>query len=229
MQDDYLALEKAWKKIHQSNIKEEKYVHWALSRVAYPSGSDVSHNYVTRTVLKGEKQLAAYLENSIFPADIESVLTAAERELVSRTGDIRKLIRSEVYARADYILPEDMAMPKVSVFNYFSFPPTGSRSAHLQVERDIWMPVHQARIAAEELNGWVLLTKRLPFGSGAPYQDATVDLYDDMEEYLRVYNPTPFMAKAHPGQDMETLFAATDAAATLISGEVRVWVDDARH
>ncbi|MCB0583611.1 MAG: hypothetical protein KDD10_30300, partial [Phaeodactylibacter sp.] len=53
--DDYLKLEKAWKKIHEANIKAGKYSYWTLTSVLYPSGAEEAYNYVTRINFSGEK------------------------------------------------------------------------------------------------------------------------------------------------------------------------------
>ena len=224
MHDKYLQLEKAWKKIHQANVKAGKYNFWELTQVAFPSGDDEAYNYVTRINFKGEKQLAEYLQNWEMP-DLTAILTAEERALVDSTSVIRTLVKSEVWAHADMALGKDIDKEKIVVFNYFDFPETGSRAEHLRVEREIWKPVHEARVNDGKMTGWVLLTKRLPNGSAEAYHDATVDLYADMEQFLSQGNPVPYFEKVHAGKDANKLFAETNAACDLIRQEVRMIVD----
>ncbi|HRI61666.1 MAG TPA: hypothetical protein PK228_18130 [Saprospiraceae bacterium] len=225
MHDEYLKLEKAWKKIHQANIKAGKYNFWELTQVAYPSGDNEAYNYVTRINFKGEKQLAGYLENWTMP-DLATILTPEERTLVDRTTEIRTLVKSEIWSHADMALGKDIDKEKIVVFNYFDFPETGSQTAHQRVEREIWKPVHEARIKDGKMTGWILVAKQLPWGSADAYHDATVDLYADWEQFLAQGNPIPYFEKVHAGKDADKLFAETDAACDLIRQEVRTVVNN---
>ncbi|MCO6489348.1 MAG: hypothetical protein J5I98_13065 [Phaeodactylibacter sp.] len=226
--DDYLKLEKAWKKIHEANIKAGKYSYWTLTSVLYPSGANEAYNYVTRINFSGEKQLADYLENWAMPG-LENILTKEERDMVARTPEFRTLVRSEIWARADQDVSEDMSDANVMVFNFFNFPETGSRTDHMRVEREIWKPVHKARREAGEMKGWVLLAKQLPYGSADAYHDATVDIYANMEQFLNQGSPLPYFEKVHAGKDVDKLLAETEAAADLIRAEVRMKVDEAKE
>lgn len=227
MHDEYLKLEKAWRKIHHANIVAGKYNFWELTQVAYPSGANVEYNYVTRINFKGEKQLADYIENWPSP-DLKTLLTPEELALVNRTSEIRTLVKSEIWAHEDVVADEDMSDQKVSVFNYFDFPETGSRSEHFRVEKEIWKPVHDARRKDGKMKGWVLLGKVLPGGSHQPYFDATVDLYTNMEQFLSQGDPISYFEKIHAGKDFNKMYAETDAACDLIRQEVRIVLDDVK-
>lgn len=226
MHDEYLKLEKAWKKIHQANIKEGKYNFWELTRVEFPNGDNEEYNYVIRTNFKGEKQLAGYLGNWTMPANLESILTKEEMALVERTSEIRMWVKSEVWFHADLTVGKDIENEKIVVFNYFNFPESGSRTDHFRVEREIWKPVHEARIKDGKMIGWVMAGKSMPNGSAQPYFDATVDLYADWEQFLSQSSPIPYFEKIHAGKDFEKLYAETEAACDLIRQEVRSVVDN---
>ncbi len=225
MHDEYLKLENAWKKIHQANIKAGKYNFWELTQVAYPSGAGVEYNYVTRINLKGEKQLANYLQNWEYP-DLAAILTPEERAMVNRTNEIRTMVKSEIWSHADMAAGKDIGKEKIVVFNYFNFPQTGSSTDHFRVEREIWKPVHEARINDGQMIGWVLLGKVVPGGSAEPYFDGTVDLYADWEQFLSSGSPVPYFEKVHAGKDFNKLFNETEAACDLIRQEVRMVVDE---
>lgn len=225
MNAEYLKLEKAWKKIHQANIKAGKYNAWELTRVEYPSGADVEYNYVTRINFRGEKQLAEYHANWPFP-DLKAILTPEEILLVNRTEEIRTRVKTEIWSHADMVAGKDMDKEKIVVFNYFNFPETGSRSAHYRAEREIWKPVHDARIKDGEMIGWVMIGKVFPSGSAQPYFDATVDLYADWEQYLTSGSPIPYFEKTHAGKDFNKLYDETGAACRQIRTDVRSVVDN---
>ncbi|HMQ48426.1 MAG TPA: hypothetical protein PKA00_13515 [Saprospiraceae bacterium] len=226
MHEEYLKLEKAWKKIHQANIKEGKYMAWELTRVEYPCGDNEEYNYVTRTNFRGEKQLANYLGNWTMPANLESLLSKEELALVERSSEIRTWVKSEVWFHEDMTVGKDINNEKIVVFNYFNFPESGSRTDHFRVEREIWKPVHEARIKDGKMIGWVMVGKTLPSGSAQPYFDATVDLYADWEQFLSLSNPIPYFEKIHAGKDFNQLFDETDAACDLLRQEVRMVLDN---
>lgn len=62
-------------------------------------------------------------------------------------------------------------------------------------------------------------------GAGQRFQDVTVDLYIDLESFLSGGSPIPHFEKVHAGKDMDELFDKTDAAAILLSREVRLVID----
>lgn len=227
MYDEYLKLEKAWKKIHQANIKAGKYNFWELTQVVYPSGAKEEYNYVTRTNFRGEKQLAEYIQNWQMP-DLAAILTAEEQALVARTSEIRTWVKSEIWSHEDVTVGQDIDKEKIVVFNFFDFPEKSNRTEHFRVEREIWKPIHEARIQDGKMTGWVLLAKQLPYGSNETYHDATVDLYADMEQFLAQGSPVPYFEKVHAGKDMDKMWTETDAACDLIRQEVRMIVDNSK-
>lgn len=225
MRKDYLALEKAWKKIHLKNINAGKYESWNLVRVASPSGVSSEYNFITRTRFKGEKAIAEHIENSSMPENWESLLTAEEIALVKRGNEIRTWVKSETWTLGDIIYPEG-TKANVSVFNYFDYPEGSGRSDHFKVEKEIWKPVHQARINDGKLKGWVLTRMVMPVGTSMPYHDATVDLYDNIEQMM-MDNPMPYFEKVHPGKNVDKLLEETGAVSDLVRREVRINLDSA--
>ena len=184
MHDDYLALEKAWKKLHTASKKAGKISGWTLERVVSPGGSSMAYNYITRQRLDGEKQLAGYLSGTNMPDNWTSLLTPDELALVMRTSEIRTWVKLEVWSSVDRVMAEKMENAKVNTFNYFSVPEGKTNEDHYQMERDIWMPVHSQRVNSGTMKGWVLLDLVMPMGNTQPYSCATVDIYTDMEQML---------------------------------------------
>ena len=223
MNDDYVKCEQAWKKIHAAKKKAGKLEDWSLYQVISPSGADAEYDYVTRNTFVGEDKLAALYENSYFPDNWTSLLTPDEIDLVMRTSEFRTIVKTEVWATAESIWASDMSDTNISVFNYFSYPEGKGRADHFRVERDIWMPVHQARINDGKLKGWVLTSMVMPAGSSMPYHDGTVDLYKDMKSMLT--DPVEdYFSKLYPGKE-DALFDDTAANADLVRREVRMHVD----
>ena len=224
MHGDYLKLEKAWKKIHAARKEAGDLQNWSLSRVISPTGADVEYNYVTRNTYRGDKQLANHFEGDYMPENWTSLLTPEEIQLVMRTGEIRTIVRNEVWTNAEVALADDYNKATITVFNYFDHPEGKSRADHFAVERDIWLPLHKARIADGSLKGWVLLQMMMPGGSSQPYHDATVDIYADMNALLA--DPMfDYFEKIHPGKKVADLMERTNANSDLMMREVRMTLD----
>ncbi len=98
MYDDYLKLEKAWKKIHAANKKAGNLHDWSLAEMVSPSGASSEYDFVCRNTYIGAAALAASYESSYLPDNWKSLLTAAEIALVDRTGDIRTMVKTEVWS-----------------------------------------------------------------------------------------------------------------------------------
>lgn len=225
---DYLAMEKVWKKVHQANIKAGKYVNWELTGILMPSNGTGAYNYVTRTSVRGEKNLAALLSGDFYNANPADILTDDEMAIYKKTGTFRSFVKQEVYT-APHVLPAaDWDKVKVAVHNHFDFPETGSRSTHMKTEKDIWGPVHAARIKDGKMLAWVVGAKVLPWGANEPFHDVTVDLYESLESYLTNSSPMPYFEKVHAGKDIDKMLDQTKAAATLVKSEVRLILDTSR-
>lgn len=222
---DYLAVEKVWKKIHQANIKAGNYLYWELTEIVMPVGSSTEYNYVTRIAVRGEENLAALMTGEFFSGNLTENLTDAEKALFQRTGELRTYVKKEVYTVSHILPAEDFKDVKVSVMNHFDYPEGSGHQAHVQMEKDIWAPVHAARIKAGEMLGWVVANKIMPGGAGESFHDVTVDLYKDMPTYLANRSPMPQFNKVHADKSIDNLMAKTDAAASLVYTEVRHTLD----
>ena len=221
---DYNACEKAWKKIHEHQKKAGVIESWAIERVVSPGGADADYNYVTRQKFSGEKQLATYMGQPYMPDEWKSLLTAEEVALVNRTRELRTWVKSEVWSNVDRVMSENMDDAKVVVFNYFDIPDGKTRADHFKMERDIWMPVHSARVKDGKMKGWVMLNRELPMGSMYDYGVATVDIYKDMDQFFAPFFEEYFES-VHKGKDMEDLWKQTQAVSNRLSAELRVALD----
>jgi hypothetical protein len=222
--DDYMKLEKAFKKIHAARKKAGKMDDWGLMRVLSPAGANMEYNYVTFNVFAGDAQLANQMEGQFMPDNWSNLLTPDEFEVVMKSDEIRTLVKSEVWANLDNVVADDIKSAKISVFNYFDFPATGSHDKHVKAETDIWKPIHAARVKDGTMKGWRMHQMIMPYGAAMPYQDATVDLYADFKQYLAGWIEKYF-AKVHPGKDVDALLKQTEESCTLLRGEVRLIVD----
>jgi len=221
---DYLACEKAWKKIHEYNKEQGNIQGWALDQVVSPSGSSCSYNFVTRQRFKSKKQLAEYQSNSYMPENWKSLLTSEEVELVNRTTELRTRVKTEVWSAEERILADDLSDADISVINYFKMPKGVTRSDHLKMERELWMPFHKSNVSNGNSKGWVLLNRELPLGNGYEYDVVTVDLYKDMNQFWEPMDEEAFM-NLHPGKSVEDIMKKTASVGLREKAEIRKSID----
>jgi L-rhamnose mutarotase len=93
---------------------------------------------------------------------------------------------------------------------------------YVQLEEEVWMPFHQYNINNGKMLAWSLYNVR--FDVYADYDYVTVNAYDNLAA-MDTLDYWGTMALVHPEADMDSLFAATDAARTIVRSEVWVMVD----
>ncbi len=224
MRADYLKLEKAFKKIHIAKKKAGKLDGWSFSQVVSPMGASCEYNYVTRNTFKDDAQLANLYEGTYMPDNWQSLLTAEELSLVNRVNDIRTIVKEEVYTEIESVFAENSSKAKFVVVNFIGSPAGKSRADHYKIEKDIWKPVHAARVKDGKMKGWVVMDLNTPFGSAMPYNSLAIDVYTDMKEYLAVWFDEYFK-KVHPTKDVNDLMKQTRENTNLVKGELRMVLD----
>jgi hypothetical protein len=222
---DYLAMEKAWSKIHKAKLEVGTIKGWSLFEVLYPYGSENEYNYVTYVNLGKNAEAAKALDGEFFPNDWEKLLTKEELALVERTSELRTLVKDEVWQLRDGMYDDNWMDAKIQVCNFFSIPKGKSGYDHYQAEEKYWMPVHKARIADDKLEGWDISNLYLPFGSEQEYEVATTDVYKNMTQYMADAEMEAYMKKMHPNKSMDEIVEETRATGDLIKGEVRSLID----
>lgn len=221
---DYLACEKAWKKIHAFKKQAGIIEGWALERVMSPTGTSTEYNFVTRQRYKDRNQLAAAQSKPFMPENWKSLLTADEIALVNRTAELRSYVKNEVWSAEERVLAPDVKEAKISVVNYFTMPSGVSRADHLKMERALWKPFHKSNMEQGKSKGWVLLNRELPMGSDYAYDLITVDLYTDMGQFWAPFDEGTF-EKIHPGKSMNDIMKKSRSLGKRGSAEVRRSLD----
>jgi hypothetical protein len=110
------------------------------------------------------------------------------------------------------------------VVNFMRVPP-GKTSDYIAVERDVWKPVHQARIRDGKLKSWALWQKRFG-GTSDGYEFATVNSYgklEDVDTDLQSY-----LARANPGTKLADVQRQTQATREISRSEVWRILDQAK-
>ncbi|MGQ7868059.1 hypothetical protein [Sunxiuqinia sp. sy24] len=89
----------------------------------------------------------------------------------------------------------------------------GDEGKYVEIEQDVWKPIHQERINQGEIIGWILY--RIHYtGADDEYNFATVAVFDDPSKLEHTFSVD--MEKVHPGKDMDQLFDETMNSRQLV-------------
>lgn len=217
--DDYLAVEKVWKKIHQKNIDDCKYQYWEVQEVISPAGDQYSYNYITRISFVNPEQYSAFLEGGVTPKGVDRLLTKDEMKVYNKTVDARTLVKTEVWQLMDERLEEedDQDPSMYSKFNFFIINEGYTADNFVEVQ-SIWSPIHEARIADDKLEAWSVMRKLMPSGTHFDERYATIDRYKSMTD-LMLDDPSRYFDML--GNNADEVFEKTDAGANLARQEIR--------
>jgi hypothetical protein len=220
-EDKYLDFAKNfWKPIHQERINQGKITGWILYKVLYTGTADL-YNYVTVTFFDNP----AKLENSWDGIDAKKILPGKD---VDKAFDeilkCRDLVRSNLIMKQDEAVPEtNSGATKYIQVDFMKVKP-GNEGAYLDVEKNIWKPVHQEFIKAGTRAGWSLWSSVFPSGSGADYQYVTANFFSDFSK-IGAADYTDAFKKAHAGKDVDELNVKTGNSRDLVRSELWEVID----
>ena len=220
--EDYEKLEEIWKKIHGERIKSGQLYNWALYRVISPSGSASEYNYIAMNIYNSEKQLAGHFEGAMI-GDHLKVLTDEEKEWVKRTGDLRTLVKEEVFQRRMHT-KVDGDLEKYIRVNYMKPNEGFTRRDMGEREGEYWKPVHEMAIEQGMLLNWGMYSLEIPYGKNLEYSVVTVDFYKSMEQMLTTDYGSLFPL-VHKEKSMEEVMKETRKAGDLVKSEIWKLID----
>lgn len=116
------------------------------------------------------------------------------------------------------------APPLVVVVDYMKTAP-GREDAYVRLERELWKPVHTARIRAGAMRSWSLYKVRFPHGAAVPYDYVTVNVFDSVADADR--DPLAWFPQVHPERTVPEVMRDTEAARELVRGELWYRLDHA--
>ncbi|MFN0213963.1 MAG: hypothetical protein ACKVT2_06875 [Saprospiraceae bacterium] len=229
MNGKFLKLAQVWKKIliNQALPGPPPSQVWSLSKMVTSIGPKNEYDYVTLRVLTGKDSLAKYLnlKQPYLPDNWQSNLAPDEIDLVLKADSIRTFVKLEAWPIDTVISPSKTTHPDTSpiilaVYNYFKEPKGKTLQDAVKMEREIWLPIHQARIDDDNMRLWFLLTLDFPVGASQPYNMLTIDDYTDLDQYLKSGDKNYFKGKCK-----RKLLKKTNEAATLVKRDIRIILD----
>lgn len=106
--------------------------------------------------------------------------------------------------------------------DYMKVPPGGG-AEYVQMEQDVWKPIHQERIKRGVIMSWDLYGVWFA-PAGIEYDYVTVNVFDELSDLEGAF-AEEIVTAAHPNGDIDALMQRTEAARDLIHSEVWQLVD----
>ena len=217
----YLDVEKnIWKPLHLARAKQGNIVGWFLYQVRF-TGTDDCYNYVTVTLFDN----FAKIEDPWKNIDPAKILQGKDLDKAwQETGESRELVSSSLITRQASVYreggPGDFKFLEVDYMKVEQ----GNEGEYVDVETNIWKPIHQEFIKAGSRVGWSLWGRNFPSGAGLDYQYVTVNYFADFSkigtaDYNAAYN------KAHAGKDIDAKMNRTNLSRILVKSELWEVID----
>lgn len=216
---DYPQIEtELWKPIHQERIRRGTMLDWAVYSVRF--GDVDEYDYVTVNVYGSMEDVEGL---DAFDELVSSVHPDADpEELFTRTGESRRLVRSELWQLVDQVDEQDEPSPAQYVQVDYMDVPSDGVEAYLSVEQDLWKPMHEATLGTGGKVGWALYSLVWPHGTDYPHNYATTNAFSSLD----VGMPFAEAAEAaHPDVPVEEISERTLESRDLVKGQLWSLVD----
>ncbi|MDH5381651.1 MAG: hypothetical protein OEW75_12405, partial [Cyclobacteriaceae bacterium] len=211
--DEYLLLEKEWKKVHLERVKVGVIIGWYLYKVRF-AGTDSPYQYVTISIYKQFDDS----ENLFFEGVFEKAWKNQDiQSLLDKTDQIRNQAKSEVFIWVDGTSIDFNDPAKFLYMNFISVP-QGEENKYIEIEKYSWKPMHEELQKTRQMASWNLWN--LWFYTHNNYRYITMNAfyeYDDIDSY----NYSEIFQKVHQGKDLNMLMQNTNL--TRISNKTELW------
>ncbi|MGA2658472.1 MAG: hypothetical protein ABSH34_13285 [Verrucomicrobiota bacterium] len=168
---DYIALEKLWQRLHQKAVDAGICRGWHMDRVENGGRND----FVTIRVYDSLNKIVDPWPDSL----TKGLFTSQEEAQMNQTAEVRQLTRSELWeVEASAVKSLEGQSQHYSSINFMK-PKPGKAGDYYKMEKEIWSKLHKARVDAGLMDGWYFLSRMFPSGHDAEYDFITVDIYAD--------------------------------------------------
>lgn len=125
--------------------------------------------------------------------------------------------------------PQPATGPKYLAVDYMKVDPAKVEE-YLNMERELWKPMHQLRVKSGKTKSWSIYEARSPLFSPVKeseqrnYNYVTIATYDNLEDMKTPWKKEDF-EKAHAGKDLSNLGGRTESARKRVGSDLFVLVE----
>lgn len=222
--EDYLELERdVWKPIHRERIREGDMRAWSLYAVRFPGGVENDYNFVTVNVYDD----LADIERTFDAQNLQQLSVAGGvAGLEASTYAVRDSVRTELWVSVDQAAmgdDGDSGPSRYVLVDYMRVDPASSQ-AYLDLEQNVFKPIHEERIRAGKLENWALYRLMLPRGAAQGYNFSTANFVDSLTDLENPY-PAEAVSRAASDTDFADLRSRAAEAREMVKSELWELVD----
>ena len=122
-------------------------------------------------------------------------------------------------------LTQSASRTEYVLVNYMKVDPA-KEGAYVQMEREVWKPIHQQRVKDGKLQSWLLYAVRFPGGDNREYGYLTVETYKSVQDVDGGYDDlASVIKKVHPNKAADQILSQANTSRSLVRSEVLKLVD----
>jgi len=211
-------------KLNQYFLKEGAILGWYLHEVIVPSGSAREYDYAAVNVSTNFPEL---LDDTISIAGvIKKVFPGTTNKMVdsifAQYGQARTVVKREIYTGVSQL---NMDAPTTKYVTLAFMKPTpGKEADYVKMEKEVWLPIHKARMELGVIKDWGLYEKILPYDTRSDFNYVTTEFYDDLNSVVNSKYIEAF-SKAWPGQDANKIGQNAEDLRKMVRSEIWKVID----
>jgi hypothetical protein len=204
-----------WRAVHQLRKQNGKINRWALYRIRFSGASD-EYNYASVSYYGSFEKTEP---NDIYPDLMKASNPKSDAAaILAQTTKVRTIQRQVIYRLEDNTTSSATSKPEKYVMVNFMQPKIGMNADYVKIEKEDFKPVHQARVNAGSMVGWVLYTLIHPWGTSNNHQYVTGDVYSSYEQIAG--DMEPVWKKLNPGKDIQPVYDRLGKARDMVKTEL---------
>lgn len=213
--DEYLEVEKAWKKIHEERLKEGMIISWSLYQVMYKTVDD-PYNFISISMYdsfsKLDKGVPENILNAAYPEKNEDDWESFD----IRTYRSRKVITSSIFHQQLSCSKGLDRLGKYYVINEINVK-QGASKEYIRINEEIYKPLFEEDIKNNNRTNWSLWAK-WP-GDTKDFHYLSADGYADLDQ-MEPSNYIEYFNKIHPHKNFDKISARVEELRTLENSEM---------
>ncbi len=179
----YLEVEEFWSKIHQQRVNAGEIRGWDLWTFI-PAGTEQEYRFMTVTFFESAVSMFEGLTDesinkhaaAVYPDMSENELNA----MLEQTGTSRD-IAAQIYS----VESDKAGEFKVGLGTYATMAwMKTDHPDYLEMESEIFKPMHTKSIEAGEMMGWSLISFIFPYGTSSYASHVAMNFFEDLEQCI---------------------------------------------
>ena len=214
-EQEYIELEKKWRKIHQERFERGIIKGWAVYRVMFKTPDD-PYNFVTVSWYDSFSKLDNPIADEIIQAAYPEMSKDDVKAFHKETESIRRRVSAGVFHQR---MTTANGLDKAGTFYVINEVKVkqGKSKELLKIYEEIYKPLYEEDIRNENRTLWSLWEK-WP-GDMKDFQYLAADGYSSLEQIDQV-NYMAYFNKIHPGKNVEEISDRVEELRELVSTEM---------